>query len=51
MTLQYRWGSMARYAGQDATENPFQPLSDSWFDWADGWKDADEHKQQEARKR
>lgn len=43
MTQQYRWGSLARHAGQCATNNPFTPLSESWLDWADGWKDTDEY--------
>ncbi len=32
----------ARGIGEEATENPFTPLTKAWLDWADGWKDADE---------
>ncbi len=41
-TLVYRFGGLSRGIGEEATENPFTPLTKAWLDWADGWKDADE---------
>lgn len=42
-TSAYRFGSLARHAGWSAEACPFKPLTEAWFDWVDGWKDADEY--------
>ncbi len=41
-TTVYRFGGLSRGIGKEATDNPFTPLTKAWFDWADGWKNADE---------
>lgn len=42
MTDPHTLGVRARLTGKEATDNPFRMKSERWFEWADGWKDADE---------
>lgn len=39
----YDEGFGARRRGECASANPYRPITNKWLDWADGWKDLDEH--------
>lgn len=46
MAIQHQaWneGFKAGIADDDPTTNPYRQLTDKWFEWADGWKEAAEH--------
>ena len=40
---EYDEGFRARLRGEDTDANPYRKLTEKWFEWADGWKDQDEH--------
>ena len=43
MANAYNEGFRARLRGDDTDANPYRKLSERWLEWADGWKDQDEH--------
>lgn len=41
-------GFDAGIADEPTDANPYPTLTEKWFEWADGWKDATDHQQAKA---
>jgi ribosome modulation factor len=39
----YAKGRDARIRGKEESSNPYRPLSNHWYAWQRGWKEADAH--------
>ena len=52
MAIQHQaWneGFKAGIADVDPGKNPYTVLTEKWFEWADGWKDAFEHQRDKSK--